>query len=180
MCSLRYCLKWYFSKGVYSFTLSTVNANLWRCDHCIMSSASRNHSERFKFDIRFIGYLGDGKWISNGSFCWQDNLSSLSHQTLRSIFSRVWGWPITIPLYSMQYNVHCDCVVYWNKWIKSRKWVWMYKSGQYKFFFLQLNSSISHILYNNEYEVISYNKTKQQQNNPAHMHFINYSCTMWQ
>ncbi len=24
MCSLRYCLKFYFSKGVYSFTLSTV------------------------------------------------------------------------------------------------------------------------------------------------------------
>ncbi len=24
LCSLRYCLKFYFSKGVYSFTLSTV------------------------------------------------------------------------------------------------------------------------------------------------------------
>ncbi len=29
MCSLRYCLKCYFSKGVYSFTLSTVHVRVY-------------------------------------------------------------------------------------------------------------------------------------------------------
>ncbi len=31
LCSLRYCLKCYFSKGVYSFTLSTVHLCVCVC-----------------------------------------------------------------------------------------------------------------------------------------------------
>ncbi len=33
LCSLRYCLKLYFSKGVYSFTLSTVYIYIYIYSH---------------------------------------------------------------------------------------------------------------------------------------------------
>ncbi len=50
LCSLRYCLKCYFSKGVYSFTLSTVYITQRAAPHC--TAAHRENSQCSRWPVR--------------------------------------------------------------------------------------------------------------------------------
>ncbi len=78
LCSLRYCLKCYFSKGMYSFTLSTVPAvqdcemhymNAWlkRCVFNLdLNRESVSEPQTFRVQSsEFLYFVPEGKLVSN-------------------------------------------------------------------------------------------------------------------
>ncbi len=86
LCSLKYCLKCYFSKGVYSFTLSTVYIYIYIYIYICLPEGSRENRQvtgvlddppGFPYTPPGVDVLEGGKLTSN-------NVEGSSHDPLQS------------------------------------------------------------------------------------------------